>query len=186
MVTLKEELASIETKIAALEARKRELYRESVAAPEHAKLCQDHIAGMLADPDLFDRKWAPFEVTGIKFTGALVEGARKAQGPVGIRPCDPELENKTFLGVYLGDYASTVSCGHNRETGVLEVSLSGHNPAIWVPSLQRIVFGRESWWYRLENEEQLAAISDEGIDGIWYVQAMRALMGAKGRAHAQG
>lgn len=43
-MTMHEELEDIEAQIKALEERKREIYRESIEAPDHLKVCVDSIA----------------------------------------------------------------------------------------------------------------------------------------------
>jgi len=183
-MTLKEDLAAVEAELKRLEARKRELYDLSIKAPAHEKLCMDSIAEMLAEP--FGELELPIEVTGLHFTGKTIrENGYPKRSLVRIRPCGAEFEQRTFLGLYLGDVATTMGCSFNRETGVLELFLAHHNPAIWIPSRQRIVFGYESWWGPIESAEQLRAITNESIDGLWYVQALKALS-SNGEKDVQG
>ena len=49
------------------------------------------------------------------------------------------------------------------------------NPAIYVFDLQRIIFGAESWWGIIENPEELKDITDDDINNIWYVKALKAM-----------
>ena len=58
---------------------------------------------------------------------------------------------------------------------MLHVSLSRHNPLIFIPSTGQVVLGAESWWGEIENPEKLREITNEDIDGLWYVQAMKSL-----------
>lgn len=175
MTTLREELASIDEQLDALEQRKRDIYRRSMTAPDAEKVCKNYLAELLAEPDSGTLRY-PVNITGIHFEGELVDEWRgKSNQLVRIRPCGQEFEGKTFLGLYLGDMARTVGCTYERESGVLSIHLAAHNPAIWVPKLRRVIFGCESWWGALETEEQLREISDETIDGVWYVQAMKTL-----------
>src|SRR5690606_8793234 len=175
MTTLREELASIDEQLDALEQRKREIYRQSLTATEAEKICENHLAELLAEPDTGTLRY-PVSVTGIHFEGELAQDRRgKANRLVRVRPCGEEFKGKTFLGIYLGDMARTVGCTYERESGVLTVHLAAHNPAIWVPKLSRVVFGCESWWGTIEAEDQLREISDETINGVWYVQAMKSL-----------
>ena len=177
-MTPKEELAFIEAEIERLEERKRQIYARSVEAPSHEKVCENKLAEMLAEPGLFKELAMPIEVTGIQFTGNYgVELGYPNRNLVRVRPCADEYEGKTFLGLYLGDIAQTLGCSFNRETGVLEVYLCRHNPAVWIPSRRRIVFGFESWWGPVESEAQLNEITDETIGNLWYVQALKALHG---------
>jgi hypothetical protein len=157
---MKEELAAIDAEIERLENRRRELYQLSTQAPSHEKLCEDNLARLIAEPDLFKALAFPIEVTGVQFTGKYgLENGYPKRKLVRIRPCAEEFSGKTFLGLYLGDLARTMGVSFNPETGVLEVFLSHHNPAIWVPSLERIIYGFESWWGPIESEEQLRAIT---------------------------
>lgn len=184
-MTLREELADIDEQIKALEDRRRDIYHRSIEAPEAEKICENSLARLIAEPDCGNLE-LPVSVTGIHFEGALVEDWRKKSNHlVRVRPCGKEFEGKTFLGLYLGDIARTVGCTYDRESGVLGVYVGAHNPAIWVPSLQQLIFGCESWWGIIESEDQVREISDEAIDGIWYVQAMKALV-KDGSTNAQG
>lgn len=186
-MTIKEELASVEAEVERLENRKRELYQLSIQAPSHEKLCEDHLARMLGEPPFFKPLALPIEVTGIQFSGRpAIENGYPKRKLVRIRPCAAEFDGKTFLGLYLGDLARTIGVSFNRETGVLEVDLSHHNPAIWIPSLERIIYGYESWWGPIESEDQLRAITTESINSIWYVQALKALMTPPQEKHAEG
>lgn len=176
-MTLNEELKAIEADLKRLEDRKRQLYRLSVEAPENEKICEDHLAEMLGEPEIFKTLRYPIEINGITFSGTLhdARGRLKPGRLVRIRPCGKEFDAKTFLGLYLGDYARSVGCARNVKTGILEVYVGGHNPAIWIPSRGCIVYGFESWWGAIETEAQLKDLTNEAIDGIWYVQALKAL-----------
>ncbi len=183
MNALTDELQAIEAEVERLEARKRELYRQSVEAPENEKLCKDSLANLLGEPELFRNIEYPISIYGITFTGKLYHARGRDQPGrlVKVRPCAPEFEDKTFLGIYLGDYAQSVGCSRNWKTGVLEVYLVDHNPMMWIPSRGCLVYGHSSFWGRIETVEQLTAISNETIDGLFYVQAMKALMGGSER-----
>lgn len=177
-MNLREELASIDEQLGILDAKRRDVYRRSIAARDAEKICENSLAALIAEPDVGSFRY-PVTVGGIHFEGTLVENLRgKANRLVRIRPCAAEYAGKTFLGLYLGELARSVGCSYDRESTVLGIYLGGHNPAIWVPSLARIIFGCESWWAVVESEAQLQEISDETIDGIWYLQALKALWGA--------
>lgn len=185
MTTLREELANIDEQINALEEKRREIYRRSITAPEAEKVCENSLARLIAEPDSGGLEY-PVSVHGIHFEGDLVEDWRqKANHLVSVRPCGDDFGGKTFLGIHLGDVARTVGCSYDRESGVLGFFVGAHNPALWVPSLKRVIFGCESHLQVIESEAQLREISDEMIDGIWYVQAMKSLVGGK-ETDAQG
>jgi len=50
--------------------------------------------------------------------------------------------------------------------------MSGHNPDIFVPEIQEIIFGMESWWDEIRSEEDFKRITDEDIQNVWYVKLM--------------
>lgn len=102
-------------------------------------------------------------------------GLCKCGDMVAVRPCDEKFENKTFLGVYLGDFALTFGAAFNKDTGTLEISRSMYNPTIFIPEKNEIVFGCGSWWGRIKREDQLKQITDQDIENIWYVKALRQL-----------
>jgi hypothetical protein len=120
---------------------------------------------------------------------ALIDSSAGCGDWVSIRVCDDN-EEKTRLGVYLGEIAQGISASllpmDYPTTGsvqtddvnaphTLVLGQAYHNPAIFVPSLGRIVFGNASWWGKIESPDHLKQITDEVIDNVWYVQALKAL-----------
>lgn len=91
-----------------------------------------------------------------------------------IRPCDEEYQNKTYLGLYLGDLPIGHHVSHNPDTKELNISFRD-NPAIFVFELNKIIYGCESWWGVLENETDLKEITDIDINDVWYVKAIKAM-----------
>jgi len=116
----------------------------------------------------------PLEITGIDFpeSHSTDSFSGKVGSLVKIRPCGDE---KTYLGLFLGDIPIGVHVSHNRETGRLSVGNSS-NPAIFVPDLKKIVFGMESWWGIIKAENDLQDITDLDIESQWYVKAMKQIM----------
>lgn len=168
---LYEEKKAIEEKIAAI-------YKRSLDAPPEEKVCEDYIAGMLAKPTRF--LTLPITAHGItsdKTEAFSFDMGHKRFSLVKVRPCDKELKGKTFVGIYLGRLAQGVSVRHHKETGVLEVGFSYHNPAIWVPDLQKIVWGSGSWWGEIESLDDLREITNEDINNTWYVKLLSAQIG---------
>lgn len=90
---------------------------------------------------------------------------------VRIRPC---AQNKTYLGLYLGELPVGFLISHNSETKELNVRFRT-NPAIFVFDLNKIVYGMESWWGFIESEDDLKHVSNAEIDNVWYVKALKAL-----------
>lgn len=95
--------------------------------------------------------------------------------PVRIRPCD---EDKTFFGVLLGYFPRNTMVRFVRDTQELQIS-TVTNPAIFVPEKQKIYFGDESWWSRIEPGEAFPEITDEEISGQWYIRALREMGGMR-------
>jgi len=116
----------------------------------------------------------PLEISGVK--GKITPISKGFAGHnygtmVAVKPCN---DVKTFLGMYLGEVPVTFNTRYNKETKELEV-VTNNNPAIYVPDLDKIVYGIESWWGVIKNEEQLKDITDEDIDNVWYVKALKEL-----------
>ncbi len=118
-----------------------------------------HLDGSKAD-DLWDKGWH-----------------HEPNTLVAIRPSAPAYEGKTFLGVYIGNLALSATMEYHRESGVLAYRPSFHNPAIYVPDLNKLIFGCESWWGRIKSEASLKAITDADINNVWYVKALQQLRG---------
>jgi hypothetical protein len=102
----------------------------------------------------------------------------KCGDAVKVRSCKKEHGDKTYFGIYIGDVALSIS--HSIEKGVVTASHSFYNPAIFIPELNEIVYGVESYWSKIESEEELAkAITDDTIQNVWYVKALKKLSGEK-------
>lgn len=91
-----------------------------------------------------------------------------------IRPCGEEYEGKTYLGLYLGEIPVGHRVSHNPDTKELNVSFN-NNPAIFVFDLNKIVYGMESWWGIIESVEDLKEITNDDIENVWYVKALKEL-----------
>ena len=94
-----------------------------------------------------------------------------------VRVCEND-NDKTYLGIYLGDFVIGNNYSYNRTKEELSV-IAMTNPTIFIPELNKIVFGMESWWYELEKPEDLQEITNEDIDNVWYVQALKMLSNNK-------
>jgi len=126
----------------------------------------------------------PITVESIKVINKAYEPSNFMAGAevgdfVSIRPCAEEYENKTFLGIYIGEIS--VGTAHFFEAsddeylkGVLEL-MHNTNPAIFVPNLNKVIFGCESWWGVIKDESHLKQITDEDIENVWYVKALKAI-----------
>lgn len=83
-------------------------------------------------------------------------------------------DTKTYLGIYLGDFPVGQMTSWNPDTSELQV-FQKRNPAMFVPDLKRIVWGMESWWGHIEDENDLKQITDQDIENVWYVKALKSL-----------
>lgn len=90
---------------------------------------------------------------------------------VSVRPCG---DKKTYLGIYLGEMPHLPHAQFDEESKILKFCVSS-NPCIFVPALKKVVWGCESWWSRIESEDELKEITDEAIEGQFYVQMLKAV-----------
>lgn len=81
-------------------------------------------------------------------------------------------DDKTYLGIHLGDGMTGNHISHDSNTNILTV-YPDTNPAIFVPSLKKIIYGYESWWGIIKSEEDLKEISDEDLNNVWYVKLLK-------------
>jgi len=95
----------------------------------------------------------------------------KQGGFVAVRPAK---DSKTYLGIYLGDLGIMV--GGTRDGNDLTLARSYGNPCIFVPALNNLVYGCESWWGVIKSPEHLREITDNDISDVWYVQALKAMV----------
>lgn len=94
---------------------------------------------------------------------------------VSVRPVGEVYGGKTYLGVLIGEIANTPAALFDKATGVLTVMAGLPNPAIFVPDLGKVIFGYESWWGRIADESQLREITDNDIQNVWYMKALKQL-----------
>ena len=102
-------------------------------------------------------------------------GDRKKGMMVAIRPCADKYKDKTYLGVYLGDVTLGVYCAYNPTTKKLKIEPGMGNPAIFVPELNEVILGCESFWGEIKDEKHLRKITDEDIQNVWYIKALKQL-----------
>lgn len=187
-MTPREELDQIATEIKRLEARQRAIYAESLRAAEADKVVEDWVAEMLAEPSP-PRMRFPIEVHDIESSPtphlSIVSTRRSVGSWVAVRPCGAEWKGKTLLGIYIGDVALYPSARWEPASKTLFLDLCGHNPGIYVPAAKRVVYGCESWWGVLKSPDDLKQITDDDINSIWYVQALKALTATEAIGLAQ-
>lgn len=103
---------------------------------------------------------------------------------VAVRSVKKEHGEKTYLGILVGfvPIDVLVSLKHpegNPKEGTLAVSSRSTNPLIFIPELGESVLGAESWWEPIKDETQLRQITNEDIQNVWYVKALKQLSEAK-------
>ena len=91
---------------------------------------------------------------------------------VAIRPCGDNPDNKTYLGILLGECSMMAIGMYNIEKQEILVK-DRLNPMIFVPDLMKVVLGVESWWGTIDKPEDLKQITDQDIQNVWYVKALR-------------
>jgi hypothetical protein len=91
---------------------------------------------------------------------------------VSVKPCK---EDKTFIGIYLGDVPRSTSL--SKEGEQIQVEFSSYNPAMYVPELKRVVYGYESWWHEIESIDEFKKITKEDIENTWYAKLLRVMEG---------
>lgn len=91
---------------------------------------------------------------------------------VKIRPCGEEYENKTYLGLFLGELPISNHVSYSENEKELKVGFIS-NPAIFVFELNKIIYGNESWWGIIDSPEELNEITDKDINDVWYVKLMK-------------
>lgn len=114
-----------------------------------------------------------YPLTVSKILGRGMPGGGKRAGMlVKVRPVN---DRKTYLGIYLGNLLRDVNFFMGSKSNALFVTERA-NPAIWVPNLNRVVWGDSSWWAEIETEEDAKRlITDDDIQNVWYVKALKAL-----------
>lgn len=94
---------------------------------------------------------------------------------VAIRSVHEEDGGKTYLGIYLGEFAISIGASYKSEKKEVVVSHEMYNPAIFVFDLNKVLFGYESWWGVIKSEKDLQQITDKDIENVWYVKALKQL-----------
>jgi len=172
--TLSEELAEVQEQMKQLKAKRDDIYRRSLEAPEEEKVCSDAVSEMVLNKNEKQNTMFPLEVAAVNWVDGEMELRREGVPRlVAIRPCDSE---EAYLGIYVGELPLGCTMSYHRESKILSIHHTISNPAIIVPALKKVVMGIESWWAFIETEEQLRQITDEDIENTWYVRAIRKMV----------
>ncbi len=120
----------------------------------------------------------PMEISGVKKHPLKNINVKKTGSLVQVRPVADEYENKTYLGIYIGEVSVEFIVGLLEKTNTLSI-INNTNPAIFVPKLRKVIFGYESWWGYIDSEEELKKITDDDIDNVWYVKLLKEMIKEK-------
>lgn len=98
--------------------------------------------------------------------------------PVKIMPCGKEYEGKTFFGLHLGRLSTAIHFSVDKtDPEYLVFEPSHYNPAIYVPELNKLIMGYESFWGEISSEDELKElITEETIKNIWYMKLLKEYM----------
>ena len=92
---------------------------------------------------------------------------------VSVRPCSDNPEDKTYVGIFLGELIRGAIVFHSTTTNELRV-VNNYNPAIFVPALNKIVWGCGSFWRPIKKRADLEkAITDLDINNTPYVKLLQ-------------
>lgn len=116
----------------------------------------------------------PITVSGIDMKPMEIHFERNIGRLVSVKPCGEEYNDKTYLGLHLGDHPLWNSVSRNEKTGMLTIA-PVTNPLIYIFETKTLVYGAESWWSRIETPEQLKEITEDDINKQWYVQLVKYL-----------
>lgn len=82
------------------------------------------------------------------------DGTRPTPIPCIVSLVDDTFKDQKYLGLYLGDWPWILTNQFAEKKGLLRNRII-NNPMIYVFGLNRLVYGAECWWLRLNNMEDL-------------------------------
>ena len=88
-------------------------------------------------------------------------------------------DKKTYLGIFLGEIAMDAFVYPEDEKDGIIPAMYYNNPVMFVPDLNKVIFGYESWWGEIESEDQLRQITDDDIENVWCVRALKVMRDAQ-------
>lgn len=78
-------------------------------------------------------------------------------------------DKKTYFGISIGDLPLNPSVFYNSDSKTLRFGVQS-NPAFFVPDLNKVVFGAESFWCKIEDMDHFKEITDSSIKSQWYMK----------------
>jgi hypothetical protein len=97
---------------------------------------------------------------------------------VRIRPCAEKYNNKTYLGLLIGEIQIPCSLDYSENRLVVH---HFKNPAIYVFELKEVILGLESWWSVIPDSdiEKIKEIGDEEINNSVVIRLIKMLAEGK-------
>jgi len=77
--------------------------------------------------------------------------------------------DKTYHGILLGDFTAWFDLCYDK-TKKTTIIMPHDNPAIYVPELEKVVWGAGSWWSPITKPEEIKTITNKDIKqfcGMW-------------------
>jgi len=109
----------------------------------------------------------------LKYEDSEPINKRECGTPVKVSSCKKEHGDKTCFGILIGEVALSIGHSIDKE-GNVTAKRQGYNPAIYIPELNDIVYGCESWWQRIKSEKELnKLITEEIIENVWYMKMLK-------------
>ena len=113
--------------------------------------------------DMFDSKFIeyPIAVSAINQKGWSIDNSLYKDSigkAVMVKMVGDEYGDETFFGIHLGEFPIEPIISHNRNSKELKV-IPMFNPAIYIPKLQKIVFGCETWWSMGDKKSEKEIVS---------------------------
>ena len=75
--------------------------------------------------------------------------------------CKGKYNEKTYIGIYIGDLPIQILTSYKESTGQL-INSTMNNPAIFVPELKKIIYGCESWWKIIRSVDEFSKMMFAG------------------------
>lgn len=110
----------------------------------------------------FKSKYVEYPITVHEIENKPIDTSglgHEAGSLVAIRPCAKEYNEKTYIGIYIGDLPIQILTSYKESTG----------------QLKKIIYGCESWWKTIRSVDEFSKISNEDINNTWYVKLLQSL-----------
>lgn len=149
--------------------------KETVSLMEQMKLAHKFKSNFICDDYRSFYIEYPIEVSKINIENNRDSYKEEDIGKyVRVSPCGEKYNGQTFIGIYLGSLPVGHHITHNSETKELEIR-HRNNSAMFVPEINKIIYGHESFWNILTNIEDFKEITKKDIENVWYLKALKSI-----------